>query len=285
MKEKCWECGTMVRIVAILWKRFSQHKLPDLAAQLSFYFLLSLFPFLLFSLSLLAYLPISSDLVLSMISQYVPSVALPFVETNIRRLLDIQRPELLSVSLLLALWAASNGSHAVIRSLNKAYDVEQERPFIKGRLVALGLVGGLFLLFLVALLLPVFGRIIGLWVAGWVGLSEPFIQRWETVRWLLSMTMTTVLFIYVYILAPNTPLAIKDVWPGAILAAIGWQGVSFGFSYYVEHFGRFSVMYGGIGGIVIFMLWLYLTGMVLLIGGEFNSTLKLMRSENMFPDK
>ena len=273
----------MVKIIAMLWERFSQHKVPDLAAQLSFYFLLSLFPFLLFSLSLLAYLPISSDLVLSMISHYIPSVALPFVETNIRRILDIQRPELLSVSLLLALWSASNGSHAVIRSLNRAYDVDEERSFIKGRLVALGLVGGLFLLFLVALLLPVFGRVIGVWLASFVGLSEQFIQRWESVRWLLSMGVTLVLFLYVYILAPNTSLAIRDVWPGAILAAIGWQGVSYGFSYYVDHFGRFSVMYGGIGGIVIFMLWLYLTGMVLLLGGEFNSTLKLTRDRKHVP--
>jgi membrane protein len=269
--------GMMVRFMQLLWKRFADHHVPDLAAQLSFYFLLSIFPFLLFALTLLAYLPISTDQVVFIVSQYLPASTMSFVEANIRRILDIQRPELLSFSLFFALWSASHGSHAVIRALNLAYEVSEERSFICGRLVALALILGLFAVFLIALILPVFGRAIGLAVANLVGLSEAFLRRWDVIRWLLSIGVTTVLFCFVYLIAPNTSLRLGEVWIGAVLASIGWQAVSLGFSVYVEHFGNFSAMYGGIGGVVVFMLWLYLAGMVLLLGGEINSTLKFWR--------
>lgn len=257
-----------------LLSRFFHHHVPDLAAQLSFYFLLSLFPFLLFALTLLAYLPISTEQVLTMLEQYIPAVTLPLVESNIRRVLDVQRPELLSFSLLFALWSASNGSHAVIRALNLAFELEEQRSFLRVRLVALALIVGLFAAFLIALLLPVFGRMIGLALASLVGLSDEFLRRWELVRWLLSLGVTALVFAYVYSLAPNTSLKLRDVWLGAVFASLGWQLVSWGFSFYVERFGHFSLMYGGIGGAVVFILWLYLAAMVLLAGGEINGLLR-----------
>lgn len=266
-----------MRLLYTLWTRLGRHQVPDLAAQLSFYFLLSLFPFLLFALTLLAYLPISTEQVLAVVEQYLPSVTFPLVENNIRRVLDIQRPHLLSFSLLLSLWSASNGSHAVIKALNLAYDIEEKRSFLRVRLVALGLIVGLFLAFLIALLLPVFGRTIGLALAGLIGLSDEFVRRWELVRWLLSLGVTTLVFAYVYLLAPNTSLSVRDVWLGAVFASLGWQLVSWGFSFYVERFGQFSLMYGGIGGAVVFILWLYLAGLVILVGGEINGIMRNRR--------
>ncbi|QZT35157.1 YihY/virulence factor BrkB family protein [Caldalkalibacillus thermarum TA2.A1] len=267
----------MWSFIKTLFERFMRHEIPDLAAQLSFYFLLSLFPFLLFAITLLAYLPLSTDYVLFMIGQYVPMESTDLVEENIRRVLDVQRPELLSFSLLFALWSASHGSYAIMRALNRAYDVEEERSFLRARVVAVLLILGMFVVFLVALILPVFGRALGLALFNVVGLSDEFLRMWHVIRWWISLFVIVLVFMYLYILAPNTTLRLREVWIGAVVAAMGWHLISLGFSYYVDNFANFTAMYGGIGGVVVFMLWLYLAGMMLLLGGEINSTLKLIR--------
>lgn len=262
-----------------LISRFKNHQVPDLAALLSFYFLLALFPFLIFTFSLLAYLPISTADLLLLIGQYAPIELMHLIEENLRSVLDVKRGGLLSFSIIATLWSASNGSYAIIRALNRAYDVEENRSFIKARLVSFILTFAMIFAIVVALMLPVFGKAIGLFMFSYVGLSETFLMLWNVLRWLISFGVIVTVFAFLYYFSPNKKIGSEEVWIGAIFATIGWQMVSLAFSFYVNNFGDYTATYGSIGGIIVLMLWLFLSGMILILGGEINATIKHLKEQ------
>jgi membrane protein len=262
-----------------LFSRFKDHAVPDLAALLSFYFLLALFPFLIFTFALLAYLPISTEDLLALISQYAPVELMTLIEENLRNVLDVKRGGLLSFSIIATMWSASNGSYAIIRSLNRAYDVEESRSFLKARAVSFFLTFSMIVAILVALILPVFGKAIGLFIFSYIGSSETFLMMWNVLRWLISFGVIVIVFAFLYYFAPNKKIEPKEVWVGALFATAGWEMVSLAFSYYVNNFGTYTATYGSIGGIIVLMLWLFLSGMILILGGEINATISQLRKK------
>jgi membrane protein len=261
------------RFIKILIKRFIDDDVMGLAAQLAFFFLLSLFPFLLFTMTMLSYLPISVDDVLNIVSKYAPGEAMKIVETNLRSILDVHRGGLLSVGIIVTIWSASNGINAVINALNRAYDVKESRPYLLARLMAIILTIAMIVVIIIALLLPVFGETIGLFVFSHFGLSTTFLTVWNAIRWLLSFLVIITVFACLYYFAPNKRLPFNEVLIGAFVATLGWQVVSLAFSYYVTNFGNFTAMYGSIGGIIILMFWFYLSAMILIFGGILNATI------------
>jgi membrane protein len=264
---------SLSRFLKIVFKRFIDDDVIGLSAQLAFFFLLSLFPFLLFTMTLLSYLPISVDDVLNIINKYAPGEAMKVIETNLSSLLNVHRGGLLSVGIIIAIWSASNGINAVIRALNRAYDVQESRPFLLARFIAILLTIAMIVVIIIALLLPVFGEQIGIFVFSHFGLSNTFLTVWNTIRWLLSFVVIITVFGCLYYFAPNRRLPFKEVLVGAFLATLGWQVVSLAFSYYVTNFGNFTAMYGSIGGIIILMFWFYLSAMILILGGIVNATI------------
>lgn len=262
-----------------LISRFKDHEVPDLAALLSFYFLLALFPFLIFTFALLAYLPISTNDLLVLINQYAPAELMHLIEDNLRSVLDVKRGGLLSFSIIATLWSASNGSYAIIRALNRAYDVDESRPFLKARAVSFFLTFSMIFAIVVALVLPVFGKAIGLFMFSFVGLSETFLMMWNVLRWLISFGVIVTVFAFLYYFSPNKKIRANEVWVGAIFATVGWQIVSLAFSFYVNNFGHYTATYGSIGGIIVLMLWLFLSGMILILGGEINATIKNLKEK------
>lgn len=143
-------------------QRFQEDEVSRLSAELAYFFLLSLFPFLIFLLTLLAYLPIPHEDVLSVVRQYAPKEAMDLIEANVHYIMNHQNGKLLSLGIIGAVWSASNGIAAIVRALNRAYDVEESRSFIVARGMAILLTLGMMVVIVVALLLPVFGKEIGL---------------------------------------------------------------------------------------------------------------------------
>ncbi|WP_236838833.1 YihY/virulence factor BrkB family protein [Caldalkalibacillus salinus] len=263
--------------IKALIQRTLSHDVPDLAAQLSFYFLLALFPFLIFTFALLAYIPISTADVLRFFSQYVPEQGMGVIERNVVSILEVQRGGVLSISFFIALWSASNASHAVMRALNHAYEVEDSRSFIHGRLVAILLTISLMVVIVIALLLPVFGKMLGVFLSQYILLPEDFLFIWDVFRLSVSFGVLFLIFCCLYYFAPNLKLKVRDVWVGALMATMGWQLTSLAFSFYINNFGNFTAMYGSLGGIVGLLLWFFLSGMILLVGGEINATRKWLQ--------
>jgi membrane protein len=256
-----------------LIKRFTSDEVPGLSAQLSYFFLLSLFPFLIFLITLIGYLPISQEDVLVTIRQFAPGESVQIIDNTLDQIINKKNGGLLSFGIIATLWSASNGINAIVRAFNKAYDVDETRSFIVARGMAILLTVAMVFVIVVALLLPVFGREIGLFIFSNFGFSEEFLTIWNTLRWLVSGIILFIVFTALYFVAPNKHLHIKDGLPGSFAATIGWIVVSLAFSYYVGNFANYSATYGSIGGVIVLMIWLYLSGMIIILGGELNALL------------
>lgn len=251
-------------------KRIQMDNVTGLAAQLSYFFLLSLFPLLIFLFALLAYLPFSQEDILRVIRAYAPVDSMNIIEENLSVVMEANG-RLLSFSVIGTIWSASNGMNAIIQAFNQAYDVKESRSFLFARGMSILLTFAMIFVFIVALLLPVFGKQIGLFLFDEFGLSGEFLSIWNNLRWVISTIVLFIVFTMLYLLAPNKKLKCRTVLPGAIFTTAGWALVSLLFSFYVENFGDFSVMYGSLGGIIVLMIWFYLSGLIIIIGGEINA--------------
>ncbi|KAA0544913.1 YihY/virulence factor BrkB family protein [Bacillus sp. BGMRC 2118] len=262
-----------------LWKRFKNDEIAGLSAELAYFFLLSLFPFLIFLITLIGYLPLSQDDLLGVINQYAPGESMKIIETTLEGIVQKQNGGLLSFGIIFTIWSASNGLNAVIRAFNRAYDVKETRHFLVARFMSVVLTVAMIMVIVVALLLPVFGHKIGVFVFSTFGLSDTFLAVWNAARWIGSFIILFIVFSCLYYFAPNKRLHWKEVFTGSFFATLGWILVSTGFSYYVGTFGNYSATYGSLGGIIVLMIWFYLSGMIILLGGELNATINCFREE------
>ncbi|PAV28165.1 ribonuclease [Virgibacillus profundi] len=257
-----------------LFQRIMETDVFGLAAQLAYFFLLSLFPFLLFLLTLIGYLPIDDQSVIDVLANIAPAQIMDLINTNISGLVNNQNGGLLSISIIGTLWAASNGVNALTRAFNKAYEVDEDRSFIVARLIAIIVTIGMVTIICIAFLLPIFGRMIGVYLFSFFGLSEGFIAIWETLRWLISSVIFFIVLLALYKLAPNFKIYFKNAVWGALFATVFWQIASMGFSYYVSTIGNYSATYGSLGTVIVLMIWFYLSGIIIMIGGVINATIR-----------
>lgn len=253
------------------YERVERVDVFGLAAQLAYFFLLSLFPFLLFLFNLVAYFPLEQEVILQAIVDYAPPQVFELIESNIISLVTIQNGGLLSIGIIGTLWAASNGVNAVTKALNRAYNIKPKRIFIVYRLLSILLTVGMFFIVIVALLLPVFGRMIGEYVFSWFGFSSEFLQVWETFRWVISSIIFLIVLLALYKLAPRRLVYFRHVIWGAVFSTVGFQLVSWGFSYYVSSLRNYSATYGSLGTVIVLMIWFYLFGLIVIIGGVLNA--------------
>ncbi|WP_368652723.1 YihY/virulence factor BrkB family protein [Ornithinibacillus sp. 4-3] len=245
-----------------------------LAAQLSYFFLLSLFPFLLFVVTLVGYLPLNEISVVDFISDYMPTEIASFINTNVSQLLSQQNGGLLSISIVGTLWSASNGLNAITKALNKAYRVEDTRFFLISRLIAVAMTIAMVLVIIISLLLPIFGEMIGIYLFSFVGLSDEFVPIWNSLRWVVSSAAIFLVLLALYIFIPNVKVRLREVLWGALFATIGWQLISLAFSYYVNTLGNYSATYGSLGTVIILMIWFYISGIIIITGGVINAVNK-----------
>jgi membrane protein len=270
---------SLKRFSARLWTRISDHDIFGRAAQLSYYFLLALFPLLLFLMSLLGYFAqAGSDLrntLLTYLATVMPYSAVTLVRTTLDEISQSAGGGKLSFGLLAALWAASNGMGAMSDTLNVAYGVKERRPWWKVRLVSIALTIMLSILIVVALAIVLYGGRIGDAVATHFGFSNLFTIIWRVLQFPIALVFILLTFDLIYYFAPDNRLRGRNWWNiGAITAVALWVLVSFGFRLYLHFFNSYSVTYGSLGALIVLMLWFYFTGLAILIGGEINSELE-----------
>lgn len=256
-----------------LFKKITEHDVFGTAAQLAYFFLLSLFPFLLFLMTLIAYLPIDDQTIIGFIETYAPGGIAEMINENVSELVNNRNGSLLSIGIIGTLWSASNAINAIMKGFNEAYEVDEDRSFIVARLIAILLTLAMFFVICMAFLLPVFGKIIGEFLFTFVGMSEGFLSVWETLRWVISSVTFFIVLLALYKLAPNKRIYLKNAVWGALFATVGWQLVSLAFSYYVNSIGNYAASYGSLGTVIVLMIWFYLTGIIILIGGVINAVL------------
>ena len=259
-----------------LVKRINEDRICGRAAQLSYYFLLALFPLLLFLINILGYLAqqgtVFRDKLLVYVAALMPASAFLLVHNTLDEVSAASGKGKLSFGILAALWAASNGMGAISDTLNIAYKVKEKRPWWKVRLICVGLTVALAILILSALAIVLYGGTIGEAISARYGFSNLFTIVWKIVQWPIALLFVLSTFNLIYNFAPNVPAhARRLITPGAFAGVGLWLLVSFGFRLYLGFFDSYSVTYGSLGAVIILMLWFYLSGVAILIGGEVNS--------------
>lgn len=263
------------------WRELARRTLTDtleddcagLAAQLAFYFFLSVFPALLFVVSLLGYVPVETRLAAAIgeLEVLFPPEILRFLRDQIDEALAGGHGGLLTVGIVGAIWSSSAAVTAIITALNRAYDIDEWRPWWKRRLIAIALTIALALFVVVAFVFVVGGADLAAWVADRLGFGEVLARGWTIVQWTIAILLVVIAVDLVYYIAPNAESPFVWVTPGALLATALWLVASVGFKMYVQNFSNYTAVHGTIGGVIVLLLWFYLSGFALLVGAELNA--------------
>jgi membrane protein len=286
-----WKLGglTWKELGKRVWHEIQADDIFGRAAQLSYYFLLALFPLLLFLTSLLGYFAEAGtelrENLLGYLGTVMPASASDLVRTTVDEISRAKGGGKLSFGILATLWAASNGMGAISESLNVAYNVKETRPWWKARLASIGLTIALAVLIISALTLVLYGGEIADKIAASFAFGSAFTITWKILQWPLVLFFVLLSFSLIYYFAPD--LRDQDwkwITPGSVIGVTLWLLVSFGFRAYLHFFNSYSATYGSLGAVIILMLWFYLTGAAILIGGEINSEIENAAAEAGAPD-
>ena len=259
----------------------------QMAAALAYYFVLSLFPALIFLSAVVAYLPVPDlfNQALALLARFLPADAMGLVQRVLADVISPNKGTFLSLGILGTLWAASGGFAAMIEALDIAYDVRDDRPFWKTRPLAVGLAFLTGALLLIALSVMVVGPRFGQWLAGRVHLSGLFVALWPFIHWTIAIGFTILAVEALYFLAPNVKQRFRATLPGAVVSVGCWITLSYLLGLYFRHFGNFNKTYGTLGAAVALMVWLYWTGFAMLVGAELNEELAKISTEGKLQEK
>jgi len=274
MKEKF----NTLQFVKCLYIRFREDDVPALGAQLTYYLILSFFPFLIFMVSLLSFIEMSGDSVIAELIRLLPSEASGTISGILAEVVDNSSGTLLSFGMIATIWSASNGINAILKGLNKAYDVVEQRPFWKVR--GISLISTLFLVVVIVLVMVmlIFGKAIGEYLFKWLEYPNGFEWIWNVLKYAIPIAAMIGAFTLLYWIVPSRRLRLKEALPGALFATFGWIATSLVFQFYMNNFGNYSKTYGSLGGVIMLLIWLYISSILIMLGGEINATLASAQS-------
>ncbi|MEP6921926.1 MAG: YihY/virulence factor BrkB family protein [bacterium] len=279
--DSLWKLGgaSPLALLKSVWREIQKDDVFGRAAQLSYYFLLALFPLLIFLTSLIGLVLGSgtdiSPRLLTYLAQVMPTAASTLIASTMIEVTKASSGSKISFGILAALWAASNGMGAITDALNVAYSVEETRSWWKRRVTAIALTIALSVLIITALTIVLSGGRIAGFIAANYALGSAFVLTWRVLQWPIVLAFMLLAFALIYYFAPDVRDQ-KWIWmtPGAVVGVLLWLLASFGLRFYLHFFNSYSNTYGSLGAVIILMLWLYLTGVAVLIGGELNAEIE-----------
>lgn len=257
--------------------RFNDDEITSLASQLAYSFILAFFPFLIFLLTLVGYSGIKSETVMVSLSSILPGSVYELVARIVGEVVSARNGNLLSISIIAALWSSSAGFGAVIRGLNKAYDEKETRGYIKVQIMNILCTIALALIIIFTFVLLVFGEVLGNFLGCCFKLSHYYLMLWDIVRYAITIISMIFVFACLYHYTPCRRLGWREVMPGALFSTAGWLLSSLAFAFYINKFSNYSRLYGSIGAVFILMTWLYISSVIILMGGELNAVLAFDR--------
>ena len=263
-----------------LLKRTFNETLADdvfnLAAQQAYYFFFALFPALLALISLASFFPIenlSGELV-GRLGRFAPDDVLSIVREQLDKIAQSNAGGILTLAFLFTLWSSSSAMVSMTSTLNAAYDITEGRPWWKVRLTAIGLTIGLAVFILVSMTLIIAGPTIAERLADTMRLGAAFAWTWKILQWPVVFVLVATAIAMVYYFAPDAEQDWIWITPGSVLATLLWVAVSIGFKFYISNFASYNETYGAIGGVMVLLLWFYVSGIALLVGAELNAEIE-----------
>lgn len=253
-----------------------------LAGQLAYFTLFSLFPFLLSLVALAGLMVRDPASLLKVLTErmqrFLPGDAVGLLGGYIDLTLRDAAPSVLVFGILATFWSGWAAANAIVKAVNRAYELHENRPWWKLWGISVLMVLG-FVLVIVSLALVVFGPEVGAYAQSLTGLPEAFLTLWNIIRWAMAFVAVTLAHIILYYLAPNARVPFKWLTPGGFAATVLILVSSVGLKLWVANLGRYNQIYGQVGAIMVLMLWLYVTGLMVLIGAEMNAVLARMTEE------
>ena len=262
---------TLKKFVKEMYYRLMYDEISLLSANLSYYFILSLFPMLIVALALTPYFKIDQQFLLEKIQNFAPGDFGNYLFDMISEVLNNKNNTIITVGIVFTLWSASSGIYGIIIAFNNAFRVRDGRIWIVTKLISV-VITALFLVgMFVVLALVVFGKQLTYLLFHKFNLDEGFYNLWSVLNYSFPILFTFIVFVFLYIMGPNLKLKAISILPGSIFATVSWTLVSRLFGYYIDHFSSYIKTYGTIGAFMAFIIWLYITGYILIIGAEINA--------------
>jgi membrane protein len=249
---------------------------PGLAAQLAYYFFLALFPALLCILAIASFFPLQNftDDVIRLLGPLAPREAVDVIRQEMLKISEGNHGGLLTIGVLGAIWSSSSATMALIGAMNRAYDITDSRPWWKMWLVAVALTLALAVFIALSAALVVAGPEIADVLGRQFGLSAVFVTAWKVAQWPIAFALVVVGIGLVYFFAPDAGQEWVWVTPGSFVAAALWVIGSVIFRVYAVNFGHYEATYGAIGGVILLVLWFYLSGLALVAGATINAEIE-----------
>lgn len=265
----------------------SRNHTLQMAAALSYYFVLSLFPALILLSAVVAYLPVPNlfNQAIDFMARFIPADNMGIIKKVLSDVITPNRGAFLSVGIFGTLWGASGGFAAIMEALNIAYDAEETRPFWKTRSLAIALTFAIGILLLIALAIMIVGPRFGQWLTAKAHISQLFALVWPYIHWSAPIVFTIFAVEVLYFVAPNVKQRFFATLPGAILAVGCWIVLSSLLGIYFRSFANFNKTYGTLGAGVALMVWLYWTGFAMLVGAELNAEIAKVSAEGRIAQK
>lgn len=255
-----------------LWREINDDQIANGAAALAFYMVLALFPLAIFCLSILPYLGIENlqQTVTDLVREALPGSAADLLTGTVESVVSERRSGLLWFSFVFAIWSATSGLHGLMQQLNVVYEVEEERTFLQARGLALVLTVAFFGLVVGALGLITCGGMLQTYIGSNLGWSSLLRLAFALLRWLIIILALHFAFALIYYLGPNLKRRRQLVTPGSVAATVSMLVASLAFKTYVNRFSTYDAVYGGLGAMIVLLLWLFAAGWVILFGAELN---------------
>jgi membrane protein len=256
-------------------KEYLDDDMNTYAGALTYRILLAIFPFLIFLLTVLSALGLTNffDWAVEEARDAFPGEVASQLETIIDQVREGATGGLLSFGLIGALWAAAGGIRSAINALNAAYDVEDSRPIWKLFPMSVLFTIGLALVLVASGALLLLGPQAMEWLADQVGLGTAFVTTWTWLRIPTALILMVVAVALMYYFFPNVDQPFRLVSPGSIIAVVSWVLATVGFSIYLSNFSNFNATYGSLGGVVVLMLYFFISSITLLAGAEVNAVI------------
>src|SRR4051812_22084623 len=248
----------------------------DLAAQLAYYFFLALFPALLFLVAIVSFIPVAGllDAITNDLARVAPVEVLSIVQDQVLKIAHNKDGGLLTLGMLGTIWSTSSGVNAIMTTMNQAYDIQEGRPWWKVKLIALGLTVALAAFIVVSFTLVLVGPALAERVATRAHLGPAFAWTWMILQWPVVFLLVTLAVALIYYYAPDAVQEWIWITPGSLFATTLWLAISVVFKFYVAHFTSYNATYGAIGGVIVLMLWFYVSALAVLVGAELNAEIE-----------
>lgn len=285
-----WKLGGLktIQLGKRVWHEINHDEVFTRSAALSYYFFSSLIPMVFFLMAVLGLFASQSqhlqDTLLGYAGRVMPGEAFTLVQKTLKEISNSSSGLKMAFGLVLALWSGAGGVSSIMDAINRCYHVNEGRPLWKQKLVALALTVSIAILTICALIIVLYGGNIAEFVGRHVGLSNIVVMTWKIVQWPVALFFVIWSFALIYYWGPDTEQDWQWITPGSLIGVLVWIGASVLFRVYLHFYNSYSKSYGSLGAVIVLLLWLYITGLAILIGGEINSEIEHAAAERGHPE-